>query len=210
MSPVISLPPRRRRKEARPTELTAAALELFVVKGFAATRLDEIAALAGVSKGTLYLYFDSKEALFEAVIREGILPIVDSAEALAAGHTGSSFDLLEAIIYGWWDRIGTTRLSGIPKLLVAEAQNFPEVARFYYENVIRRGRALIADALRRGMKAGEFRQMDVETCIDVVVGPMMTLLVWRRAMAHCLEKQPDERAILAAHLEILRRGLVVC
>lgn len=210
MSTAIPLPPRRRRKEARPTELTAAALELFVVKGFAATRLDEIAALAGVSKGTLYLYFDSKEALFEAVIREGILPIVDSAEALAAGHTGSSFDLLEAIIYGWWDRIGTTRLSGIPKLLVAEAQNFPEVARFYYENVIRRGRALIADALRRGMKAGEFRQMDVETCIDVVVGPMMTLLVWRRAMAHCLEKQPDERAILAAHLEILRRGLVVC
>lgn len=210
MSTVSSSPPRRRRKEARPTELTAAALELFVVKGFAATRLDEIAALAGVSKGTLYLYFDSKEALFEAVIREGILPIVDSAEALAAGHTGSSFDLLEAIIYGWWDRIGTTRLSGIPKLLVAEAQNFPEVARFYYENVIRRGRALIADALCRGMKAGEFRQMDVETCIDVVIGPMMTLLVWRRAMAHCLEKQPDERAILAAHLEILRRGLVVC
>jgi len=210
MSTVSPSPPRRRRKEARPTELTAAALELFVVKGFAATRLDEIAALAGVSKGTLYLYFDSKEALFEAVIREGILPIVDSAEALAARHTGSSFDLLEAIIYGWWDRIGTTRLSGIPKLLVAEAQNFPEVARFYYENVIRRGRALIADALCRGMKAGEFRQMDVETCIDVVIGPMMTLLVWRRAMAHCLEKQPDERAILAAHLEILRRGLVVC
>jgi len=210
MSTVSPSPPRRRRKEARPTELTAAALELFVVKGFAATRLDEIAALAGVSKGTLYLYFDSKEALFEAVIREGILPIVDSAGALAARHAGSSFDLLDALTYGWWDRIGTTRLSGIPKLLVAEAQNFPEVARFYYENVIRRGRALIADALCRGMKAGEFRQMDVETCIDVVIGPMMTLLVWRRAMAHCLEKQPDERAILAAHLEILRRGLVVC
>lgn len=200
---------RRRRKEARPSELTAAALELFVAKGFAATRLDEVAARAGVSKGTLYLYFDSKEALFKAVIREGIMPIVDSAEALAATHSGSGFELLAAILLGWWEKVGNSRLSGIPKLMVAEAQNFPDVATFYYENVIRRGRALIASTLHKGMEQGEFRQMDVDTCIDVVIGPLMTLLVWRRAMAHCLENQPDERAILQAHLEVLRRGLVV-
>lgn len=208
MSANTSTPRRQRRKEARPSELTDAALELFVEKGFAATRLEEIAARAGVSKGTLYLYFDSKEVLFQAVIREGILPVVDEAEAFAARHQGSSFDLLSIILLGWWENIGATRLSGIPKLMVAEAQNFPEVARFYYENVIRRGRALIAAALRKGMADGEFRQLDVDTCIDVVIGPMLTLLVWRRAMAHCLGDTPDPRAILQAHLDILRHGLV--
>ena len=198
---------RRRRKEARPSELTAAALDLFVAKGFAATRLDEVAAAAGVSKGTLYLYFDSKEALFQSVIREGIIPIVDEAEAFAASHDGPSFDLLAIILQGWWENIGNTRLSGIPKLMVAEAQNFPEVATYYYEHVIRRARALIANALRVGMERGEFRRMDVDTCIDVVIGPMMTLLVWRRAMAHCIQNAPDPRAVLAAHLEILKAGL---
>ncbi|HRE15861.1 MAG TPA: TetR/AcrR family transcriptional regulator, partial [Rhodocyclaceae bacterium] len=134
-----SVPKRRRRKEITRARLNDQLLELFVAKGFAATRLEEVATLAGVSKGTLYLYFDSKEALFQAVIREGILPIVDSAEAFAAGHTGSAFELLKAILLGWWERIGTTRLSGIPRLMVAEAQNFPDVALFYYQNVIRRG-----------------------------------------------------------------------
>ena len=79
-------PPRKRRKEARPSELTAAALGLFVEKGFAATRLEEVAIRAGVSKGTLYLYFDSKEALFKAVIQEGIVPVVAEGEAIAARH----------------------------------------------------------------------------------------------------------------------------
>lgn len=205
----ISPPRRRRRKDARPSELSAAALELFVVKGFAATRLEEIATLAGVSKGTLYLYFDGKEALFRAVIREGVVPMVDSAEALVAEHDGSAFELLSAILLGWWEKVGDSPLAGIPRLLVAEAQNFPEVARFYYEHVIRRARALIAEALRRGMESGEFRRMDIDTCIDVVIAPLMSLLVWRRGMAHCLENPPAEEAVLAAHLDILRQGLAV-
>jgi AcrR family transcriptional regulator len=163
--------PRKRRKEARPTELTAAALALFVEKGFSATRLEDVASRAGVSKGTLYLYFDSKEALFKAVIQEGILPVVVENEAIAAKHTGSSFDLLEKLLDNWWGKIGLTDFAGIPKLMVAEARNFPEVARFYYENVICRGRALVGAALERGMATGEFRRMEVETTIDVVIAP---------------------------------------
>ena len=82
--------PRQRRKEARPAELMAAALELFVEKGFAATRLDDVAARAGVSKGTLYLYFDSKEALFKAVIQEGIVPILEEGAGLVDSFAGSA------------------------------------------------------------------------------------------------------------------------
>ena len=85
--------PRKRRKEARPSELAAAALTLFVEKGFAATRLEDVAKVAGVSKGTLYLYFDSKEALFKSVIQEGVIPVLIEGESIAARHSGSAFSL---------------------------------------------------------------------------------------------------------------------
>ena len=200
-------PPRKRRKEARPTELTAAALALFVEKGFSATRLEDVASRAGVSKGTLYLYFDSKEALFKAVIQEGILPVVAENEAIAAKHQGSSFDLLEKLLDNWWGKIGLTDFAGIPKLMVAEARNFPEVARFYYENVICRGRALVGAALERGMASGEFRRMEVETTIDVVIAPILMLLIWRFSMACCQNGESDSRLYLQIHMNILRQGL---
>ena len=113
--------PRRRRKEARPGELTAAALELFVEKGFAATRLEDVAARAGVSKGTLYLYFDSKESLFRAVIEEGMVASLSAAEQLLSEYQGPADELLRQLLFGWWEQIGGTRLAGIPKLMVAEA-----------------------------------------------------------------------------------------
>lgn len=205
----IAEPGRKRRKEARPSELTAAALELFVEKGFAATRLEDVAALAGVSKGTLYLYFDSKEALFKAVIQEGIVPALAEGEAIAARHVGSAYELLCQLLDNWWALIGETRLSGIVKLMVSEARNFPEVAQFYYEHVIRRGRALIGAALERGMASGEFRRMDVNTCIDVVIAPVLMLCIWRHSMACCLGTQANPREYLDLHLDLLRQGLQV-
>ena len=183
--------PRKRRKEARPSELLEAALSLFVEKGFAATRLEDVAARAGVSKGTLYLYFENKDALFKAVIQEGIIPVIAENEAIAARHSGCSFDLLELLLENWWTKIGQTAFAGIPKLMVAEARNFPELASFYYENVISRGRALVGSALRRGMESGEFRSMDVETTVDVVIAPILMLLIWRYSMSCCQGSESD-------------------
>ncbi|MGE5769172.1 MAG: TetR/AcrR family transcriptional regulator [Betaproteobacteria bacterium] len=202
-----SKPPRKRRKQARPSELTEAALGLFVEKGFAATRLEDVATRAGVSKGTLYLYFDSKEALFKAVIEEGIMPVVAEGEAIAAGHDGSAFDLLQRLLDNWWTRIGETAFAGIPKLMMAEAGNFPEVAQYYYENVIRRARALTGSALERGMAQGEFRRMDVETAIDVVIAPVLMLLIWRFSMATCQPREVDPGQYMAMHMDLLREGL---
>lgn len=164
-------PPRKRRKEARPAELLAAALTQFVDKGYAATRLEDVARQAGVSKGTLYLYFDNKEALFKAVVQDGIVPVLAEGETIAAGHAGDSFTLLERLLDTWWSRIGNTAYAGIPKLIIAEAGNFPEIAAFYYEQVISRGRALVIAALRRGIEHGEFRPVDVETTTDVILAP---------------------------------------
>lgn len=205
-------PAARRRKAARPQELVDAALTLFVEKGFAATRLDDIARAAGVSKGTVYLYFANKEALFEAVIREGILPVLAQGEAIAAAHAGSAAALLRDLLLGWWCQLGGTRLGGVPKLMIAEARNFPEVARFYHEQVIVRGRSLMAGAISRGVASGEFRAVDVDVAVDVIFAPLLMLAVWRFSMAPCCTGAAAEggspEAFLAMHVDLVINGLL--
>lgn len=202
-----SPPARKRRKEARPGELLAAGLGLFVERGYAATRLEDVATRAGVSKGTLYLYYDSKEALFKAVIQEGIVPVLAENEEIAARHKGSSFALLEKLLAHWWERIGCTAYAGIPKLIVAEASNFPALAAFYHAQVIDRGRALVRAALQRGVDAGEFRPLDLDQMVEVVIAPVLMLLVWQYSLAR-FDPQPARPAdYLATHLALLRQGL---
>ena len=197
---------RRRRKDERPSELVAAALDLFVERGFAATRLDDVAARAGVSKGTLYLYFESKEALFKAVIEEAIVPLLASAEDVIANDQGTSIDLLRRLLLGWWEQIGATRLAGVPKLIIAEARNFPAVAQYYHDAVIVRGRALLRTLLQRGIERGEFRPLDLETAIDVIYAPLMMLVVWRSSLCFCA-KETDPATYLRTHFDLLVQGL---
>jgi AcrR family transcriptional regulator len=205
-TPVKASAPRRRRKEARPSELTAAALELFVDKGFAATRLDDVAAHAGVSKGTLYLYFDSKEALFKAVIEEGIVPTMAAAEQRVAEYSGSAQALLRELIFGWWQHVGATGLAGVPKLIVSESRNFPEVAQYYHDQVIVRGRALLRTALLRGIANGEFRALDTETTIDLILAPLLMLVIWRFSLRFC-GRETDPETYLQTHFDLLMHGL---
>jgi AcrR family transcriptional regulator len=210
-SPVAELPvdtvkTRRRRKDARPSELTSAALDLFVEKGFSATRLDDVAARAGVSKGTLYLYFDSKEALFKAVIEEGIVPTLAAAEQRVAVFDGSAVELLRHLLFGWWQEIGATRLAGVPKLIISESRNFPEVAQYYHDKVIVRSRALLRSALERGIERGEFRRLDVETAIDVIIAPLLMLVIWRFSLGFC-KQQSDPQTYLETHFNLLVHGL---
>lgn len=200
-------PVRQRRKEARPAELLAAALDHFVERGFAATRLEDVAAQAGVSKGTLYLYFGSKETLFKAVIEQGILPVMAQGEAMLAQHDGDARSLLQGLLLRWWELIGATRLGGIPKLMISEAGNFPEVAQYYYENVIVRGRNLLRQTLERGIVAGEFRAVDIESAIDVIFAPMLMLTVWRYSLAPCGCGRQEPETYLRTHLDLLLNGL---
>lgn len=198
---------RQRRKDARPAELIAAALDLFVEKGFAATRLDDVAARAGVSKGTLYLYFDSKEALFKAVIEQGILPVLDQGESRLAKFRGPAPDLLREILLTWWQLVGATRLGGIPKLMISEASNFPEIAQYYHDAVIARGRNLLRQVLERGIAAGEFRPVNVDVAIDVIFAPVLMLAIWRHSMSVCGGEQ-DPAVYLNLHHDLVLNGLV--
>ena len=204
----MALSPRQRRKEARPAELMAAALELFVSKGFAATRLDDVAAHAGVAKGTLYLYFDSKEALFKAVIQQGIVPVLDQDAELISNFSGNSVALLQWLVLNWWERVSTTPLGKISRIIMSEAGNFPELADFYNNAVIIRGRDLLRQALNRGIASGEFRPLDMDVTIDAIFAPMMMLLIWGNSLSilGCLTQEPSR--YLARHLDLILNGLV--
>lgn len=196
-----------RRKDARPSELTAAALELFVEKGFAATRLEDVAARAGVSKGTLYLYFDSKEELFKSVIRGGIVPAIMEAEQLIDKFEGSAADLVREIVGGWYKLIGSTRLGGIPKLMIAEARNFPEIAQFYHDEVVARGLKMMSRAVKRGIDRGEFRPVDLEHTVQVMIAPLIHFALWRHSFAPCAPRSLDPDRYLASYLAIVLEGL---
>ena len=197
----------RRRKEARPAELTAAALELFVEKGFAATRLDEVAARAGVSKGTLYLYFDSKEELFKAVVREGLLPLLAEGETLVANASVSASELFRSIVLRWWEVVGDNPIGGIPKLIFAEARNFPEIARFYSEEVIERGKRMLAAALQRGIDSGEFRPFNPAELVHIVFSPLMMRLIWKHSLDCCGIHTVPVDIYLREYIELMLRGL---
>ncbi|MDX8400560.1 MAG: TetR/AcrR family transcriptional regulator [Gallionellaceae bacterium] len=209
MNQSVSPPAHQRRKEARPAELTAAALDLFVERGFAATKLDDIAARAGVSKGTLYLYFASKEELFKSVIQQGCMPLLAQGEEMLAQEQGDPAVLLQAMLMRWWELIGATHLAGITKLMISEAGNFPEVAQYYYENIIIPGRGLIRQVLERGIALKQFSVGDMESTIDIIMAPMLMLTIWRYSQVPCDCGKQDPEIYLRTHIDLLLNGLKV-
>lgn len=198
---------RRRRKEARPGEIVAAALETFVEKGFAATRLDDVAARAGVSKGTVYLYFESKEALFKAAIEAAMTPAVEAAEALANDGARPAADLLRDFVAGWWSMVGNTAAGGLPKLLVAESGNFPEIAHWFHESIIRRAQKAMARIIEVGIARGEFRAADADVSARVFFAPMFSYVLWSRSFDPAACGLPPPERFFATALDLLIHGL---
>jgi AcrR family transcriptional regulator len=196
----------RRRKTARPAEILSAALASFAEHGFAATRLDEVAARAGVTKGTLYLYFDSKEDLFKAVVRQELVPSLERAEAMVASSAASSLDLLEQLVRNF-ARIIASPLGAIPKLVLTEAGNFPDLARFYRDAVVDRGKALWRKVIERGIAAGELRPVDVESTVTCIVAPLLLAALWRHSFERHSGPPIDVDALCRASLDLLRHGL---
>jgi AcrR family transcriptional regulator len=198
--------PRSRRKDARPGEILDAALNVFAERGFAATRLDAVAAAAGVGKGTIYLYFSSKEDLFRAVVRQRLLPNLEEIERTLAADTGSAADQIRLIV-GRLARLADSRLAVLPKLVLAESGNFPALARFYADEVMNRGAKMLCGVIRRGIERGEFRPVDPLAVLPLIGGPLMMLALWRHILAPYTEFRLDPEAVTATHLDVLLRGL---
>jgi len=201
---------RQRRKEARPQELLDAALELFAEKGFAATRAEEVAQHAGVSKGTLYLYYPSKEELFKAVVRQNLGALIAEGKEAVAGFQGTSGELLVYLLQTWWERVGNTPAAGIHKIILSEVRNFPELAQFYSDEVIVPANELFCSAVQRGITRGEFRPMPLEETAQALMAPMLFLLLHQHSvgalpMQGCAVMNPER--MLSTHLELVLRGL---
>jgi AcrR family transcriptional regulator len=202
MSAVATAAPRwTRRKDARPAELLRAALDLFVERGYAGTRLEDVAARAGVSKGLLYLYFDSKEALFKAVVRASIVVPLADAAAQAARYEGSAAELLRELVQRWWREYGAAPAGGLSKLMLAESGNFPEIARFFLDEAIEPWYALLAQTLERGIARGEFRRIEAPLYARVLGAPLVMLALWQRSFGPCSRRPLDPDAYLAAAVD---------
>lgn len=196
-----------RRKSARPQELVAAALELFVERGYAATRLEDVAAAAGVSKGTVYLYFANKKELFQSVVRENLVPALKRGTDLVDSYEGSTPELLRELLRGWWGLIGATPVAGLTKLIMAESANFPEIARFYNEEVMIPGDEIFARVLQRGVARGEFRALPANPTTTLICAPLVFLMLWQRAFGAFAYDDIDPEAFLDNLLQVLLFGL---
>jgi TetR/AcrR family transcriptional regulator len=198
----------QRRKVERPSELLDAALELFVEKGFAATHVEEIAKLAGVSKGTLFLYFTSKEELLKAVVRKNMSGCLQEWNAEFESFQGSTADLLRYCITAWWERIGSAKVSGVIKLVMSEARNFPKLFAFYECEVMQPGNEPIARVLQRGVNRGEFHPIDMKYGVYVELAPLLFLATWKHSFGTCgAQLIPEE--YIAVQLESILNGLSI-
>ncbi|HKG86359.1 MAG TPA: helix-turn-helix domain-containing protein [Beijerinckiaceae bacterium] len=202
-----STAPRRVRsdaeRQAKERAILDAALDVFAESGFAPARLEEVAARAGVAKGTIYLYFPSKQALFEALIRTGI-----GASIEAAGAEAVALDLpFEAVVRGLFTRmrqqILATRRKEILRLVIAESGRFPELAEFYYREVVARGMALLRAAAERAVLRGELSSDELARFPQLVVAPGLVAFLWATLFER-FEKL-DAEAMLEAHLALLLR-----
>lgn len=204
-------PTRQRRKEARPQELLDAALALFVEKGFAATRSEEVAQRAGVSKGTLYLYYPSKEELFKAVVRHNLTSLIAEGRELAAQFEGSSSELLSLLLHTWWERFGNTPAAGIHKIIISEVRNFPELAQFYTDEVILPADELFSHCVQRGIERGEFRPMPLHEVALAIIAPLIFMAIHRHSFACCPVHgvEVDPLLQLTTHIDLVLHGLQV-
>jgi AcrR family transcriptional regulator len=195
----------RRRKAARPQEILDAALDLFAERGFAATRMDDVAARAGVTKGTVYLYFKSKDELFKALVRAALLTDLEQFEA--AVESCSATELLERMVTRWVAEFVPSQAGVLPKLIIAEVGNFPDLAKFYLEEFVLRVLGLVRRVLARGIAAGEFRPVDVEYTAYLFVAPLLLTALWAHSFASYAGHRLDAATVGRAHLDLLLAGL---
>jgi len=205
-----SQPPEQRwsrRKQARPAEILDAALKVFAAKGYAAARMDDIAREAGVTKGTIYLYFENKEAVFKSLVRESLGATIGAVAAQVAEYRGSARELLRFALNAMAALLVNSDRVVLPKIIIAESGNFPELARFYRFEIIEKGLGALSAVIERGMAQGEFRHAPVHHVIRLCVAPVLLGAVWRATFAAFDPEPYDYQGLIDTHLEILFRGL---
>jgi AcrR family transcriptional regulator len=199
---------RRRRKAERPQEILEAAFSEFSRNGYATTTLDQIAERAGVTKGTIYVYFENKEHLFISVVREVTKTTLETVHGMFETHEGSTADLLRAqFSFIYRNIVEDRRRREVVRMLIAEAPRFPALTDRYYEEILRPCLDLLKQAIQRGMDRGEIRKCSIVNSPQVVIAPIALVDQW---MMMFEDRQPlDMNAYFEAHLDLVLNGLIV-
>lgn len=198
----------RRRKAARPGEIVAAAFAVFAEKGFAAARLEEIAARAGVSKGAVYLYFETKEELFHAVVREAVAPNVAAVGAFAEGFEGSFADLARLLLPRMAALATGSGAGKVVKMVVGESRNFPALARHWHDEVVGPMLGLLTGLVAQAQSRGELRPGDPRFHAFSLMGPLLVGVIWRETMEPIGAEPVDLERLAAQHVETVLDGLL--
>jgi AcrR family transcriptional regulator len=200
----------RRAPAERPQEILAAALDLFVEKGFAATRLDDVALRAGLSKAAIYLYFEDKTTLFKGVVRQAVAANLVAVETMLKAHRGPVGALIARILEFMAGRIEETPIALVAKIVLAESRAFPEIGQFYLKEVIGRGLPLLEGLIARGVAEGEFRKVDPGLSARSVIGPMLLAILWRSVFEPIGADKLDVRALARHHADLMLHALKPC
>jgi AcrR family transcriptional regulator len=199
--------PKPRRPDARPAEILAAALDLFAEKGFSATRMEDVARQAGISKAGVYLYFKDKMSLLQALVNEMAGANVSVARGIAEQHEGPVGPLLATILTFMARQLRDTRFPELLKVVISESRAHPDIGRLYLDSVIRQGLPLFEDLLRRGMARGEFRAVDPALAVKAMIAPMLLAAIWKTVLQPIGAEPLDIEALAAQHVDIFLRGI---
>ena len=206
--PAPTTPKWRRRKQERPGDIIAAALAVFAEKGFAGARMEEIARRAGISKGTLYLYFETKEEMFRAVVREVVVPNIAAIEKAELAPPLPFAVMVRSFLPRFAEIVTRVPVGSVAKIVIGESRNFPELARVWHDEVILKALGLIAGAIERAQALGEIRPGDPRTHAFSIMGPMMISVLWRETFTPIGGATLDIPAIARQHAETVLGGLL--
>lgn len=198
----------QRRADDRPREICAAALEVFAEKGFAAAKLEEIARRAGVSKGTLYLYFDDKQELFRAVVRSAIAPNIEAITSAESAFDAPFDQVVRMFLNGFAEREARLPVGAVAKIVIGESRNFPELARVWHDEVASKAIGALTAVIERAQQRGEVRAGDPRLYAFSLVGPMVLGALWHATLVPVGGTPVDLTALAKQHAEMILAGML--
>lgn len=198
-----------RRKDARPVEILNAAIDVFAEKGFAAARLDEVAQRAGVVKGTLYRYFETKEELFKAVVHQTLAAHLETVERSSAAFDGTLVEFVPLLLAQAAARLGDSRFPAIARVVFTESRTFPELAAVWHDELVVRMLALVTGMIAKAQERGEVRSGDPKLYAFSILGPMVTGVLFHEVFGSDRPSAPDLKKLAAQHTAVVLRGLLI-
>jgi AcrR family transcriptional regulator len=198
----------RRRKEARPAEIIAAASTFFADHGFAATKLDDVALRAGVAKGSIYLHFATKEELFRAVVRSAVVPQVQVVRGMAEAFDGPLAKLLPQLLNGAASILGRSDVFAVARMVIGESRNFPDLAKIWHDEVVSPVIGTLSRVITRAQASGEVAEGDSRLYAFSVMGPLLMATLFRDVFSQASDDLPDPARLAEQHSRCLLHGLL--